>query len=262
MADDGKPEDQATPWTVLLLPYLEQATLANSYNFDVGSVGRAGAGLVANSTVNSARLAAYQCPSDAPRPFVVPSVLPGTRATPVEQARGNYAVNWGNNIYGQIVGLRVDGKYDWLASPFSQAGNVRFADVRDGLDATIFAAELRQGRDSDMRGATWLSYPGANSYMCSFTPNSFKNRVMPYERDVLHDKAACVDEPGNGLPCEGDPAGVLQRSVNAARSRHPGGVNVLMGGGAVRFVRDEGAFNTWAALHSIAGGEVISADSY
>ena len=31
-----------------------------------------------------------------------------------------------------------------------------------------------------MRGATWLSYPGANQYECSFTPNGLKNRVMGY----------------------------------------------------------------------------------
>ena len=260
--DTGRIEDQATPWTVLLLPYLDQAVLANSYNYDLGSVGLAGAGLIANATVGSTRLAAYQCPSDAQRPFVVPGVLPGKRSGVVEQARGNYAVNWGNNIYGQLVGMRVDGKYDWLASPFGQAGNVRFADVRDGLDATVFAAELLQGRDSDMRGATWLSYPGANSYMCSFTPNGVKNRAMPYDHDLLHDPAVCVDEPSAGLACEGDAKGILFRAVNAARSRHPGGVQVLTGGGGVHFARDAIDPDVWAALHSIAAGEVIPAEPY
>ena len=260
--DTGRPEDQATPWTVLLLPYLDSSALANSYNYDLGSVGFGGAGLVANSSATLTRMTAYQCPSDDRRVFVVPSVLPGSRVGSIEQCRGNYGVNWGNNIYGQLVGMRVDGKYDWLASPFGQGGNVRFADVRDGLDATVFVSELLQGRDSDMRGATWLSYPGANSYMCSFSPNGIQNRAMPYKRDVLHDPAVCVDEPSNGLACEGDPAGILFRAVNAARSRHPGGVQVLMGGGAVRFVRNEINPDPWAALHSIAAGEVVAADSY
>ena len=260
--DTGRPEDQATPWTVLLLPHLEQAPMANAYNFDIGSVGLGGAGFAANSTVCATRLAAYQCPSDERRPFLVPDALPGSRPATVEQARGNYGVNWGNNVYGQLVGLRLDGQHDWLSSPFGQAGNIRFADVRDGLDATVFASELLQGRGSDMRGATWLSYPGANSYMCSFTPNGVKNRAMGYERDMLHDPAVCVDEPGNGLPCEGDGEGILFRSVNAARSRHPGGVNVLMGGGGVRFVRDTVAPGTWTALHSIAAGEIVDASQY
>ena len=82
--------------------------------------------------------------------------------------------------------------------------------------------------------------------MSSFTPNGVKNRVVGTEVvDILHDLAVCVDEPGNGLPCMGDPKGILFRSVNAARSRHPGGVNVLWGGGGVRFVRDEVDPDTW-----------------
>ena len=260
--DTGRPEDQATPWTALLLPFLERQATANAYNFDLGSVGLGGGGLVANSTVCAAPVAAYHCPSDAARRFVVPSVLPGSRPGAVEQARGNYGVNWGNNVYGQLVGLRVDGKHDWLASPFGQAGNLRFADVRDGLDSTAFVSELLQGRDSDMRGATWLSYPVANSYMCSFTPNGDKNRVMGYGRDVLHDRAVCVDEPGTSLACEGDPAGILFRAVNAARSRHAGGVQLLMGSGRVCFVRDGIDPEVWAALHSIAAGEAVGSDRY
>ena len=78
----------------------------------------------------------------------------------------------------------------------------------------------------------------------------------------IHDPAACVSEPGRGLPCEGDPKGILFRAVNATRSRHSGGVNVLMGDGAVRFVRDGVNPATWFALHSIAAGEAVADDSY
>ncbi|MDG3008081.1 hypothetical protein [Paludisphaera mucosa] len=83
--------------------------------------------------------------------------------------------------------------------------------MRDGLDDAAFVSELLQGRASDMRGAAWLSYPGCNSYMSSLTPNGSTNRAMGYERDVLHHPSACVDEPGRGLACEGDPDGVLSR---------------------------------------------------
>ncbi|MFM7132495.1 MAG: H-X9-DG-CTERM domain-containing protein, partial [bacterium] len=46
------------------------------------------------------------------------------------------------------------------------------------------------------------------------------------------------------------------------RSRHPGGVNVLFGDGSVKFMKDSVNVSTWRALGSMAGGEVISADSY
>src|SRR5207253_9483117 len=42
----------------------------------------------------------------------------------------------------------------------------------------------------------------------------------------------------------------------AARSRHPGGVNVLLADGSVRFVRDSIPAPMWLALGTRAGGEV------
>jgi prepilin-type processing-associated H-X9-DG protein len=47
-----------------------------------------------------------------------------------------------------------------------------------------------------------------------------------------------------------------------ADSYHPGGVNTMMGDGSVRFTKDSVSGVTWRALSSIAGGEVISSDSY
>jgi prepilin-type processing-associated H-X9-DG protein len=45
-------------------------------------------------------------------------------------------------------------------------------------------------------------------------------------------------------------------------SYHPGGVNCLLGDGSVRFVKDSVNGSAWRALGTIAGGEVISADSF
>ncbi len=47
-----------------------------------------------------------------------------------------------------------------------------------------------------------------------------------------------------------------------ARSYHPGGVNALLGDGSVRFVKSTVDGNTWRALGTVAGGEVISSDQY
>ena len=47
-----------------------------------------------------------------------------------------------------------------------------------------------------------------------------------------------------------------------SRSYHPGGVNALFGDGSVRFIKSTIDGNTWRALGTISGGEVISADSY
>ena len=45
-------------------------------------------------------------------------------------------------------------------------------------------------------------------------------------------------------------------------SYHPGGVNILMGDGSVRFLRDTVNIVTLRGLVTLKGGEVLSADSY
>jgi len=47
-----------------------------------------------------------------------------------------------------------------------------------------------------------------------------------------------------------------------AQSNHPGGVNVMLADGSVRFVKDSIGQLTWMALGTMANGEVISSDSY
>ncbi len=47
-----------------------------------------------------------------------------------------------------------------------------------------------------------------------------------------------------------------------ANSNHPGGVNILMADGSVRFAKDSINQATWWALGTKASGEVISSDSY
>ena len=45
-------------------------------------------------------------------------------------------------------------------------------------------------------------------------------------------------------------------------AEHPGGCNVLLGDGSVRFIKQEINQATWAALATTRGGEVISGDAY
>jgi prepilin-type processing-associated H-X9-DG protein len=51
-----------------------------------------------------------------------------------------------------------------------------------------------------------------------------------------------------------------EHAIVSARSSHPGGANVLLGDGSVRFVKETIGIETWRALGTRRGGEVISAD--
>ena len=59
-----------------------------------------------------------------------------------------------------------------------------------------------------------------------------------------------------------DACGINVANFIDAQSNHPGGVNVAMADGSVRFVKDTINRQTWWALGTRAGGEVLSADSY
>ena len=69
-----------------------------------------------------------------------------------------------------------------------------------------------------------------------------------YNHVNVPNKRSCIFPPG--------------RIMNTANSYHPGGVNVTLCDGSVRFVKDSISLPTWRALGSRNGGEVISADSY
>jgi prepilin-type processing-associated H-X9-DG protein len=60
----------------------------------------------------------------------------------------------------------------------------------------------------------------------------------------------------------GNGGGEALAGAITASSRHPGGVNILMGDASVRFVKESVGTSAWWALGTAAGGEVISADAY
>ena len=47
-----------------------------------------------------------------------------------------------------------------------------------------------------------------------------------------------------------------------ASGYHSGGVNVLMGDGSCRFIKDSINMQTWMAIGTRANGETVSSDSY
>jgi prepilin-type N-terminal cleavage/methylation domain-containing protein/prepilin-type processing-associated H-X9-DG protein len=66
-----------------------------------------------------------------------------------------------------------------------------------------------------------------------------------------------------GITCRFNSVGNSDSShIVPASSMHPGGVNVLMADGSVRFIKDSINLQTWWALGTKGGGEVLSSDSY
>jgi prepilin-type processing-associated H-X9-DG protein len=126
------------------------------------------------------------------------------------------------------------------------------SDVFDGVSNTLMLAEVIQGHGGDHRGFTWWS--DSAGFQTQQSPNSAAPDVM--------NGGTCVNTTVNRL----NPPCVLEETATApqrraARSRHPGGVQVAMLDGAVRFISDNININTWRALSTMAGKDTLP-DSY
>lgn len=256
-----------TPWFVLMLPQFEQQNLANAFNYELGAEGVAASvggamgpvvGFFANSTVSATKVGLFQCPSDEERQFQITPLYSGGLLSGPVFTKGNYAVSWGNTNWRQRNVPNTPEGQQYLQSAFGHR-NVKIADVRDGTSNTVFIAEVLQGDRFDVRGMMWSSVPGGGSFMSRFAPNQLRDYLnIVNGGDFLNQPMFCVSE--DRMPCTGD-AGDSE-AFAASRSRHPGGVNVCLGDGSVRFIKDTTAHPIWLALNTIRGGEVISADQF
>ena len=135
----------------------------------------------------------------------------------------------------------------------------RAADVRDGMSNTVCMAENLTGPQPYIRGFIWSDEPNGAQVYTELAPNS------PLPDRCNNAPGWCLSVPEANLPSI-DVASAT--ATCAARSRHPGGVQVLMADGAVQFISDSIDSHsdptdplypgTWQKLATIDGGEVIS----
>ena len=97
----------------------------------------------------------------------------------------------------------------------------------------------------DVRGTWGYATMGGNVFSTQTGPNSaVADRVW-----------GCRSMPSEGMPCTS--SSDYPNLFAAARGYHPGGVNVSMADGSVRFVSDNINLTVWQAMGSRAAGEVI-----
>lgn len=223
-----------TPFAVWLWPYLEQTPLYEAYDQDAGFhvVGT-------NRTLVGKPYKHYYCPSDRPNAKIG------------DICRMNYVVNWGTTTARPSTADDARrAPFGWT-SPSASAANyvsyrTRFVEVTDGLSKTLLLSEVRFPPDdsgTDIRGHA-LNDQGAPWFMTHAGPNS----------STADASAAgyCINFPD--LPCS---TNNWVTSRQATRSRHPGGVNVVMCDGSARFIPDGIALLPWQRLSMMNDNEVI-----
>jgi prepilin-type processing-associated H-X9-DG protein len=244
-------------WLAMLLPYTEQAPLYAAINVNLPTW------VADNSTVVTTQINVFLCPSANNLTPTCPMVDANKNLLPVPNqyfARANYQYNMGwNDSSIQPPNTNYDNPQLGNNGPIYRNSRVPYAGVIDGLSNTVFASE----KTPYLADATWVGIiPGYRHFAYDgFASNGTGGIGVDYDYPgailASHSGPSLYENPSVIHP-PNSPLG----HTDEFYSLHPGGANVLLGDGSVRFIKQSINQLTWQALSSRASAEVISADSY
>jgi prepilin-type N-terminal cleavage/methylation domain-containing protein/prepilin-type processing-associated H-X9-DG protein len=257
-----------------LLMFIEQGNLFNSINFNLPPETPGMAGAVPfmppyqnpnreNMTACQTQVAIFLCPSDPP-----PSTgWPGGNNYMANQQ--TWACDLGENFPSTTAPSEVP------RGIFYYNSSVKPSAVTDGLSNTAYFSEKIRGTGVANPQTDMLVFPNQttldDTYLACrtlsiltappLTSREGMSWVMGEMCCTLYNHVA----PPNQTTCAAPnfPGNMANMAMQVPpSSRHPGGANLMMGDGSVRFIRDSVNLQTWRALGTRNGGEALSADSY
>ncbi len=240
-----------------ILPYIEQGNIAASLNFSLPYLAPA------NGTAYGSSLSVLLCPSD--NKTVIPNGWAGT----------NYRANEGTSVvmwYGVSDTAGVNAGMPEPNGLFFANMNVRLADIVDGTSNTAAFSEHLKGdfnqnlsseRSDTFRPGTYPATPDQAVALCKAT-NVFDLSLQgvsdvgaPWIYGYHSTTCYWHSGPPNGRSCMFPPS----RIMTTANSNHPGGVNVGMADGSVKFFKDGINIATWRAIGTRSSGEIVPGDA-
>ncbi|MHB1558203.1 MAG: DUF1559 domain-containing protein [Isosphaeraceae bacterium] len=244
-------------WLALLLPFTEQAPLYNAMNVNLPDW------VAANNTAVTTQIGVFLCPSannPTPTCAMVDANMNPLPVANTQFARANYQYNMGwNDSSIQPPNTNYDNPQVGCNGPLYRNSHLPYAAVTDGLSNTVFASE----KTPFLADATWVGIiPGYrhfayNAFASAGTGGAGVNYDYPTAILASHSGPSLYEVPEVIHP-PNSPIG----HTDEFYALHPGGANVLMGDGSVRFIKQSINLRTWQAMCSRAVGEVISADAY
>jgi prepilin-type N-terminal cleavage/methylation domain-containing protein/prepilin-type processing-associated H-X9-DG protein len=260
------------------LPYMEQTPLYDAIN----------QAQFYNSTFNTTAcvttVSTFLCPSDGNENRRVPGNAPGFTFG---------ECNYGNNIGTclNFYGGRFDGPAYSLSPGNIISATVSLATIKDGTSSTAIHSEWVKGKSIAADGPNMI-YVSPVTYTVNSSPpaptvdlvtsvrdlaagcqNSTVKSTMAtrgyswmymscgigggYSHIMTPNKKACYFSNHNA-----NPNAIKEVTLVGASSAHPGGVNVGMLDGSVKFIKDTVSVQTWTAIGTMNRGEVVSSDSY
>jgi prepilin-type N-terminal cleavage/methylation domain-containing protein/prepilin-type processing-associated H-X9-DG protein len=244
-------------WLAMLLPYAEQTPLYGAINVNLPTW------VADNATAVTTQINVFLCPTANNPNATCRMVDVNLNLLPVANpffARANYQYNMGwDDTSMQPPYTDCDDPVLGCNGPIYRNSRVTYAGVTDGLSNTVFASE----KAPYLADASWVGIiPGYrhfayNAFASIGTGGPGLNYDYPASILASHSGPSLYEAPQVIHP-PNSPVG----HTDEFYALHPGGANVLMGDGSVRFVKQSINLRTWQALSSRSVGEVISADSY
>jgi len=232
-----------------ILPYMEDEALHGLVDFDqplmLGSGG--------SQTINPVHLEVvksivpiYLCPSDGQEPLY--------DANSARWAGTSYVVNAGTGTPNYAFTVKLDGLFWYLS-------DLRLAKIKDGMSRTMLMSECILGNNietmasqrSDPRQYASFGGQGAiDDTICETCSRWAGNRggSWIWGREFNTSFSTYYLPNYEGWDCARSGAGWF-----AAKSLHPGGLNVLLCDGSVRFVDENVDHMVWRAASTRDNGE-------
>jgi prepilin-type N-terminal cleavage/methylation domain-containing protein len=230
--------NETSTWTMMVLPYIDQATIYNRMNFKTSDWYPGTIFTVPNCDLAKEIITAFVCASDissGSREFGTWACLGGT-----VNAAGNFATI-------SYAGM-ADSRNRINSAGYTSCGNcyprtdgngvlfnrsrIGVRDVIDGTSNTMLLAEVSGG-------------PNANQFWeWAWSGPLVDTRITP-------------NGPGTWV---GDKTFLNPRETDTpqgASSYHEGGIHILLSDGAVRFLSENINYGTYQSLASRNGGEVV-----
>jgi prepilin-type N-terminal cleavage/methylation domain-containing protein/prepilin-type processing-associated H-X9-DG protein len=257
-SDDGFWTGTWWGWPAFILPFMEQTPLYNGLNFSAECANPP------NFTAKLTLINFYLCPTDSSARLFNDRFwldFDGANQPLTTAAPTNYVGNWGDMKSVTVFDYTSVDNSNWGCSNmfrgiFGDCSNGavrRMADVRDGASGTLLAGE----NSPNLNGCiAWVS--GEYTYCTTVVPMNWRTNLKLGEADANGDVCYLTAfSATNYVHCMYN-----QNYFVGFKSFHPGGANFAMVDGSVRFIKQSINPYVYNALGSIAGTEVVSADSF
>ena len=264
----------------MILPFIEQQAVYDQVKSDSGTFFRfwdEGAMAAARST----KIAAFKCPSDGYFPIDTMTVRENGPTC-------NYGVSFGSCVswtssQNQNGMFRGEGDYNRARDTQIE---LKMADIRDGTTNTLMASEHLTGDRNDnvwMNGQTsetriGSGFPGSTQYPSAADVQAFgvacdavgpngdgsqnstngQHWISPEPTQTALNTIAPPNWQYPNCQTSGSGFAADRDGAYPPRSRHPGGVNGVLGDGSVRFFSETIDLPTWQYIGGRDDGKAIT----